>query len=302
MESIWRKKISLDDLYLFDMLAKYGSISSVAEHTGMTQPAVTQKLHRMESQLGCKLWTRRGRLLGEPTGEGRRFLQYAHKVFKETSEFFIDIGIMTQQKIIHIAASTIPLEYFLPRMVTEFHELNDHIELHVTLSGSRKVCSMVENENADVGFTGYIIPGYTGDSMVIAEDRIVPVVSPFSDIAKKNRTVLLEELFAMPLVLRESDSGTRSILEDHLESRGIACPPSQITYVLGSASAVMRSIHEGAGFSFVSSFSTGNLHVPKVRDFPHIRRKFYLIYRKETLMDERISQFVDFARTFFNIS
>jgi LysR family transcriptional regulator, transcriptional activator of the cysJI operon len=302
MENVLRKKISLGDLYLFDLLAKYGSISSVAAHTGMTQPAVTQKLHRMETQLECKLWMRRGRLLGEPTEEGRRFLQYAHNVFKETADFFTDIGILTRQKVIRIAASTIPLEYFLPRMVTEYHECNDLIELHVTLSGSRKVCSLVENENVDVGFTGYIIPGYTGNSMVIAEDSIVPVVSPLSAIAESNRPVLLEELFAMPLVLREYDSGTRSVLEDNLEHKGIVFPQSKIRYVLGSASAVMRSIHEGAGFSFVSSYSTGDLYVPTIRDFPPIRRHFFLIYRKETMMDERIRQFVEFVRNYFRIS
>lgn len=299
IDSFLRLKLSIEDIYLFELLATLGSISGVADRTGMTQPAITQRLSRLEHQVGAVLWKRRGRSLGEPTEVGRRFLHYARNVLRETAGMLSDIGVIANEKTLDIVASSIPSEYLLPRLLARYYGEFPDDEIRLTMAGSRKICSMVESGAADLGFSGYVVPGFSGRIIPVAEDRIVPVVSPDSAIAKAGVPITLESLMTLPLVMREEDSGTRSVLEEALLEHGIMINPVKTAHIVGSAHALIEAVRQGAGFSFVSSYSVAGLHVPAVTDFPEIRRVFYLLHRNETVGTGNLSNFVKFAVEYF---
>lgn len=300
MDSFMKKKISLEDMYLFELLTSTGSISGVANRTGLTQPAVTQKLNRLEKQIGASLWIRRGRSLGEPSDVGKRFLHYSKTVLRETMDLFTDLGIMTQDRIIHIGSSSIPSEHFVPRLISAYRGATGNEEMRLSLAGSRKICMLVENNTIDAGFTGYILPGYSGKSHAIAEDMIVPVISRTSRIAISDKPVTLDELLRVPLIVRESDSGTRSVLEETLESTGTRVPSRPKHVEVGGTHALVQAVREGVGFSFVSSLHQHDLYQVKVKDMPVIKRKFYLLYRSDSMLDRKISRFIDFVLEYFN--
>ncbi|MBN1879121.1 LysR family transcriptional regulator [bacterium] len=301
MDPLLKKKITIEDLYLFELLSSIGSISGVAVRTGLTQPAITQKLNRLESQIGASLWIRRGRSIGEPTEMGTRFLHYARNVIRETASLFREIGITGNHNLVQIAASSIPSEYLLPRLLAIYHGLNSAHEIHMTLAGSKKVCEMVENGDSDVGFSGFLRPGFSGKSVPIADDRIVPVVSRQSAIAKSGNPVTFLELASQPFVTRELESGTRSVLEEVLDKHGFANLIVHRSQVVGSSHALIEAIKQGAGFSFVSSFSVSDLYIPEIVDFPEIRRFFYLLFRNDVAVKDSVKTFIQFSKQFFSV-
>ncbi|MBN1297685.1 LysR family transcriptional regulator [bacterium] len=294
-----RRKISLEDLYLFELLTTTGSISGVAQRTDLTQPAITQKLNRLEKQVGALLWIRRGRSMGEPSEAGKRFLHYTRTVLRETMDLLTDLGIINQDRVIHIGASSVPSEHLLPRMIALYQETSQSEEMRVVLAGSRKICILVENGTLDAGFTGFIMPGFTGRSEVIARDSIVAVVSPDSDIARENRELTFRDLSSLPFVTRESESGTRSVLEEVLHAHGIVFPSRCKIHEVGGTHALIQAIREGLGFSFISSFNTRDLHVVRIRDLPTIQRSFYILYRSDVMLDRKVSQFIEYVRNYF---
>jgi len=300
MNSFMKKKISLEDMYLYELLTTTGSISGVANRTGLTQPAVTQKLNRLEKQIGASLWIRRGRSLGEPSDVGKRFLHYSKTVLRETMDLFTDLGIMTQDRIIHIGCSSIPSEHFVPRLISSYRGASSNEEMRLSLAGSRKICMLLENNTIDAGFTGYIMPGYTGKSHAIAEDEIVPIISRNSTIAKADKPLTLKELMKKTLIVREADSGTRSVLEETLERCNVKMPTQKNVIEVGGTHALVQAVHEGMGFSFVSSLHQHDLYRIKLKDFPIIRRKFFLLYRNDSILDRKINRFIQFVIDHFN--
>jgi len=300
MISLIKKKISIEDMLLFEMLTTTGSISGVASRTGLTQPAVTQKLNRLERQIGSSLWIRRGRSLGEPSEAGNRFLNYSKTVLRETMDLFTDLGVLTRDRIIHIGSSSIPSEHFVPKLIAAFRSRKCSEEMRLSLAGSRKICMLVENGSIDAGFTGFIVPGYSGKSHIIAEDMIVPVISPESEIARSGRKILLEDLAKMPFIMRESDSGTRSILEEVLSDRGFNLPERSESIEVAGTHALLQSVREGIGYSFVSNFNTADLHILEIEDLPKITRNFYLLFRRDSVLDKKTDQFINFAIEYFS--
>ena len=67
------------DLYsIFCTVARCGSLSHAARELYVSQPAISQSMHRLEYTLGCTLFTRTSRGISL-TSEGRMLYSYADK-------------------------------------------------------------------------------------------------------------------------------------------------------------------------------------------------------------------------------
>lgn len=67
------------DLYsIFCTVARCGSLSHAARELYVSQPAISQSMHRLEYALGCTLFTRTSRGISL-TSEGRMLYSYAEK-------------------------------------------------------------------------------------------------------------------------------------------------------------------------------------------------------------------------------
>ena len=187
--------------------------------TGLTQPAITQKLNRLEKELGCHLWIRRGRSIGEPTEVGRRFLHYTRNVLRETASLLTDIGILAVSGTFTLRHRRSLQNFFCRGCLLSITVPDIFREIQMTMAGSRKVCAMVENGIADVGFSGYVIPGFSGKSILVAEDRIVPVVSKESAIARAGIPFLSKSCWISLWLCGSSNPGRGPFWKRHWRKR-----------------------------------------------------------------------------------
>ncbi|MEU4730504.1 LysR family transcriptional regulator [Streptomyces sp. NPDC023588] len=74
--------MDLRDLELLDATAEAGSLTAAAERLYVSQPALSQRLTRLEARLGMALFDRKGRRL-VPNAAGRRMLVAARHVLGE---------------------------------------------------------------------------------------------------------------------------------------------------------------------------------------------------------------------------
>ncbi len=74
--------VDLRDLELLEATAAAGSLTAAAEKLYVSQPALSQRLTRMEDRLGMRLFDRQGRRL-VPNAAGRRMLVAADRVLGE---------------------------------------------------------------------------------------------------------------------------------------------------------------------------------------------------------------------------
>jgi DNA-binding transcriptional LysR family regulator len=77
--------LTLLQLQTFERIVRLGSFRSAANHLGLTQPSVSQRIRELESALGTELFVRRGPRLSL-TAEGHALIDYADRVLDTTGE------------------------------------------------------------------------------------------------------------------------------------------------------------------------------------------------------------------------
>jgi LysR family transcriptional regulator, transcriptional activator of nhaA len=105
-------RLNYRQLYAFWIAAREGSVTRASAVLNVTQPAVSAQIHRLEDQLGEKLFARSGRQL-VLTGAGRLALRYAEEIFRSGDEL-IDSLRGTGARPVRLAAG---VAASLPKLV-----------------------------------------------------------------------------------------------------------------------------------------------------------------------------------------
>jgi DNA-binding transcriptional LysR family regulator len=118
--------------------------------------------------------------------------------------------------------------------------------VELTVANSTVVIELVRDGKAGLGFIE--TPHLPADLVTahLREDEMLFVAAPGHPWARRRGPLSLAEVAATPLVMRETGSGTRDTLTDHLAAQD---PPlrAQIAMELGTSAAVRSAIAAGVG-------------------------------------------------------
>jgi DNA-binding transcriptional LysR family regulator len=224
----------LETLRTFVELVERGSFSAAARRLGISQPAISKQLQRLEAELEAPLLIR--------------------DTLARYDQLRGDLAALQQQVHggVRVAASTIPGEYLLPGLLAAFQEAYPQVKARLIIAGTSDVVDKLVAGEADVGFIGAAVdePGLNLEP--IGRDEIVLAVPAGHAFAQRD-VVSPAKLAGEALILREPGSGTRLSVEAALERAGQALPAEANVLVLGSTAAVIQAVEEGLGVGFVSS-------------------------------------------------
>jgi DNA-binding transcriptional LysR family regulator len=276
--------MTLKQLEVFVAVAETSSFSRGADKTCITQSTASQHIQGLEEELGVKLFDR-GRGGAQLTEAGKVFFGRARKILSECDESRSAVRrfLGMEDVILKVGASNTPGISLIPSMLGRFQQECPRVRLEVSQGDSRSVVQQLLSEEVELGFIG----GRYDDDRVcfepMGEDSIICAVSGSRfDTAKKSLSQA--ELCKVPLIVRESGSGTQQAVYDALAGTWINRDSLRIVAVLGSSEAVKRALLEGAGYAFVSSksvaeeLSDGQLVTVRIPGL-NIIRKFYAIHR-----------------------
>ncbi|HEY3144529.1 MAG TPA: LysR family transcriptional regulator [Acidimicrobiales bacterium] len=142
--------LSTYDLHVFATIAEEGSFSRSATRLHLAQPSISDKVARLERQLGTALFVRNNRGV-QLTGAGRRLLPYAQRCVSLTEDAVRAVKAndaeMTYRVLMHssFAPTIMP---FLIDVLAEFP-----LELSNNDAHSEHVVEAVADGAADIGFT-----------------------------------------------------------------------------------------------------------------------------------------------------
>jgi DNA-binding transcriptional LysR family regulator len=282
-------EIQLPYLETFAKAAELNSFTAAGKALGMTQAAVSQRMHALEKSLGTLLFRRTGgRIL--LTEAGRRLHDYAQRIFNLQREARQEIA---GQKVpiagqLALGASTIPGEHFLPAIMSVFHRRFPRIEVRASISDSMAVIHQVEHGQVPLGLVGRKVDNPRLEFRHFATDRMVLVV-PANHAWRGRKQVSLAQLCKQPLILREPGSGLRHCFEKQLERLDKSLGDLQIALELGSNEAIKEAVLRGIGLAILSIYAvqkelkTGQLHVLKVTDL-HCDREMFLVWDRQRVL------------------
>src|SRR5262249_24030947 len=254
----------------FAHAAELASFTAAGKALGLTQAAVSQRIHTLEQFLGVQLFARQGGHI-VLTDAGHRLHGYARRILALHGEAIQELtgrqAPLTGE--LSLAASSVPGEYLLPALLAVFRQRHPHVQVRATVSDTRQVLHHIEQGDAEVGLVGGKPEGAHLEARPFASDRlalIVPAKHPWG----RRKRVPLGRLCAQPLILREAGSGSRSCLENALAKAGKSLADLRVALELGSNEAIKEAVQRGLGLAILSTHAIrhevegGKLHALQV--------------------------------------
>jgi DNA-binding transcriptional LysR family regulator len=240
--------VTLTQLHAFLTVVRRGSVTAAAEELVVTQPSVSAAVSALERELGVGLTERAGRTV-RPTAAGEAYAPFAADVLG-----LLEQGARTAREAaeahphtLRISAVTTAGEYLVPQLIQAFRERRPDVEISLEVGNREVVFQRVLDHKVDVAVTGRIPEDERLVGVDFADNEFALVTSSDDRLARR-RWVGIEELASRPWLLREPGSGTRTLVEEFLASRGIE--PTVLT--LGSNGAIKQAARTGLGIALQS--------------------------------------------------
>ena len=287
-------------LQAFHAVAKHRSFTKAADALCMTQPAVTFQIRQLEDQFDTRLFDRaNGRITLTPAGVVA--LEYTERILALYAELDQKVRELTGQEVgvLMIGASTTIAEFLLPRVLGEFKSRHPGIVPQLIVANSEAVQARVAERTLDLGFIEGESHLRTLVTDVCCEDELQVVCAPSHPLARRE-SLALDALTEHAYISRELGSGTREVIDRHLEKSGLAPDSLQIIMEASSPEALKGLVATGLGFAIMSRVTAekevrlGDLvQIPLA---PPLIRRLSVVYPRERIHSRIVSEFVRFAR------
>jgi DNA-binding transcriptional LysR family regulator len=289
-------------LQVFHTVARLLSFTKAAESLHMTQPAVTFQVRQLEEYFNTRLFDRTHNRISL-TAAGQRVYEFSDRIFELYSEMENAVRDMTGEisGVLVMGASTTIAEYMLPSLLGDFKKKYPDVNVHLRVSNSDGIVSMVENNDIDLGVVEAPV---MNKNLVVEEcrkDSLVAIVAPQHALAK-NRQVQVRELMSDAFIAREEGSGTREVIQDYLTELGMNVADLHVTMELGSPEAIKGAVEAGMGVSIVSEVTIhkelqlGTLVALELD--PPIERPFSFVHQKQKFRQRAMDELLAFARAY----
>lgn len=141
--------LDVESLRVFRELVAQGGFTAASKTLGMTQPAVSLKIRRLEERIGTSLILRHGHSF-TVTADGRDLLEHAEEIV-EAHDRAVDNMLRSQLRgTIRLGCSGAVVASELSQIASRFKRTHPDVDLAIRVGGSRTVSDMVDNSEIDV--------------------------------------------------------------------------------------------------------------------------------------------------------
>lgn len=292
----------MDDfrLKVFIAAARTLSFTRAAEQLYISQPAVSKHVGELESRYKVQLFTRRGSRL-ELTDAGRTMLEAAGRLLDDYRRLEYEMSLCADQTggELRLGASTTIAQYLLPPILARFAARFPQVRVSLLSGNSGQVEQALGDHAIDLGLVESVSRRQGLHYTLFRADELVLVARP-GGLYARTESVTPEALCRIPLVLRESGSGTLEVISAALAERGIRLSQLNVVLRLGSTEGIKRFVRHSDAMAIVSAFSvvdelrSGTLRIVDLDGLPLLRD--FVFVHAEAHPARLVRQFLDFAR------
>ena len=293
--------MTLRQLEIFLAVADNRSFSKGSEQVSLAQSTASQQIRHLEEQLGVRLFDRTTSQVAL-TAVGKLVYEHAQTIMQQVQNTHLAIKRFqgVEQAPLLCAASTIPACYLVPGLLQQFKQHFPGIKPQLFQGGSTMVIDAVRSDQAEFGLVGMYQPDPALSYQAIWTDQIVLVAAP--GLIDSPQPITPEVLSSIPMIIRESGSGTGSAVIHALTEIGMTENSLSVYAKLSSSEAVREAVIAGLGAAFISWLAVkrdceeGRLVVIPVNGL-HIQRRFYLVTRYDRSLSPAAQQFIDLMQS-----
>lgn len=273
--------VTLRQLRVFVEVARLQSFSRAGDRVGLTQSAVSRCVRELESEIGLKLVDRTTREVqltdvgGNLVGSVARLLSDLDDALREIR----DLGEQRRGRVVVAASPTVACR-LMPGVIAACVEQFPMISMSLRDDVQSDVVRKVKSGEVDFGVA---IGPYASDELhseVVMTDSFCVVMRSDHPLASR-REVQWKALSGMQLVLLDSASGSRPIIDSVLREQAVAV---DIVQELGHPATVFGLLEAGVGISVLPWLALplpANSSLIALPLVPRAERTVELIRRRE---------------------
>lgn len=291
-------RLSFRQMQVFQAVYQQQGYGRAAESLGLTQPAVSSQIRKLEQALGQPLFEYVGRQL-YCTRAGEIVAQRISVVFEQVESLQTDLHSLQGQlsgELKLCAVST--AQYAVPHLLQNFLAQHPAVNVNLKVMNRAGAIEQLNNNTDDLVVMGLVPSDRSLASLPFLDNELVPVMSATHPLASRKQLSPQQFLDAR-LLLREPGSGNRLALEQHCQQQRLVLR----SYMeIGSNDSIKHGVMAGLGvavlpkLSVLAELKQGLLLSPELRGFP-LRRSWCLVYPRGKHPTPVMQAFLDYIQS-----
>lgn len=213
---------NLEYYKVFYFVAREGSVTKASKQLNISQPAVSQALKQLESDMGTRLFARNARGM-ELTEAGKILYSFVSEGYEMIISGEKRVGQLLNMELgeVHIGASDMTLKYFLLPYLEKFHEMYPGIKVSVSNAPTPETIGLLKDGTIDFGVVSS--PFVQDEDMECVEVRDIEdiFVAGKKFNSYKNQLLDYEELANLPIICLEGTTSTKTYVEGYLKGYNV---------------------------------------------------------------------------------
>ncbi|MGH9970938.1 MAG: LysR substrate-binding domain-containing protein [Pyrinomonadaceae bacterium] len=285
--------MDINQLEVLVAVAQEQSFSRAAQALHRTQPAVSQAIRRLETELGEPLFDRSSKD-GTLTAAGRVLFEFAQQMLnlRHSAQSAIKELKDLHRGKLTISANEYTVMYLLP-VIPVFRARHPHIKVEVKRSLASRIPSEILGRDVEMGVVSYKPSDSAIASVSLMTDELALIVALDHPLAKKEE-VSVRELGAESFIAHNVASPYRERVVRTFEKYKT---PLNISLEMPTLEAIKRFVEQGMGVALVprltaqSEIARKQVVALTVREM-RLERGLYLIYRKGATLSHAARAFL----------
>ncbi|MFC2967072.1 LysR family transcriptional regulator [Acidimangrovimonas pyrenivorans] len=286
---------TVQQMRLFEAVARHGSVTRAAEEVHLTQPSVSMQVKALEEKIGMSLTEQVGKTL-HLTRAGQEVAQAGRDILDRLAEMETALedlhGAVAGPLSVAVVSTA---KYFLPQLLGRFKRRFPEVAPRLTITNRETVLARLAENRDDL----YIMGLPPQEDAVVAEpfleNVIVFVARPDHPLAGR-KAIPLARIAEENVIRREPGSGTRQAVEKLCRSVRVSL---ETHMEFDDSEAIKQGVISGLGIAYLSLHSlrlelaAGELAVLDVEGFP-LRRRWYAAHRRGKRLSNAAQAFLDY--------
>ncbi|MBA1274911.1 LysR family transcriptional regulator [Stutzerimonas azotifigens] len=240
-------RLTLRQLQVFRAVCDSRSYSRAALEMSLTQPAVSLQIRQLEELVGQPLFDYVGKKL-YLTEAAEALRRASSDIFGRLESLDMQLsdlqGSLQGQLRLAIESSA---KYFLPHLFAAFRDRYPEVSLQLVVVNHAEAVKRI-TANRDDLLVMTQIPSDLALEFLPFLDNAIVAVARIGHPATKRASLMLQELTAWPLLVREQGSGTRKACEEYCHQKRAHFP---LTEELASFEAQKEGVLAGMGIALL---------------------------------------------------
>ncbi len=289
--------MDINQLEVLVAVAREQSFSRAAQSLHRTQPAVSQAIRRLESEIGEPLFDRSSKD-GTLTAAGRVLHDFAQQMLnlRQSAQAAVkELRDLQRGKLV-LGANEYTVMYLLP-VIPLFKARHPHIKVEVKRSLASRIPTEILGRDVEIGVVSYKPSDNAIASIPVITDELALIVAPSHPLSAKD-VVSVRELGAESFIAHNVPSPYRERVIRTFEKHRT---PLNISMEMPTLEAIKRLVAQGVGVALVprltaqSEITRGQVVAITVREM-RLERSIYLIYRKGATLSHAARAFLRVAK------